>query len=169
MQNLSTTYAGEIRECDEIFVPAGLAFTALIDARDIGRVAAGVFGGSDHVRRSYTLSGEQSLTYTKIARILTAELGRNIRYAGPSEQEYLASLAAKGLPADYVDVQKMIYRVVRWNISAFPSHTVSRQSAIAMADQPTSTLDRASEGQLIRICALSPTENHRLQTSAGSM
>jgi uncharacterized protein YbjT (DUF2867 family) len=124
MQNLSTTYAAEIRELDEIYVPAGRSLTAFIDARDIGRVAAVVFTEPGHERKAYTLSGEQSLTYRRIARLLTTVLGREIRYSRPSEAEYLAHLTAQGKPADYIAVQKMIYRIVRFNVSAFPNRKI---------------------------------------------
>ncbi len=53
-------------------------------------------------------------------------LGRSITYTRPTEREYLGELAARGLPQDYIDVQKMIYRVVRWNVSAFPNHAVRK-------------------------------------------
>lgn len=124
MQNLSTTYADQIRDESRIVVPAGRSRTAFIDARDIGRVAATVFTTPGHLRRAYTLSGEQSLSYANVARIMTEALGRPISYARPSETEYLAELAAQGRPQDYIDVQKMIYRVVRLNVSAFPNRTV---------------------------------------------
>ena len=126
MQNFTTTYAAEIRERDRIFVPAGRAFTAFIDARDIGRVAAAAFTEPGHVRRAYTLSGERSLTYRQVARILTDVLGRPITYAAPTEEEYLAHLAGQGMPADYVAVQRMIHRVVRLNASALPNRAVRR-------------------------------------------
>ncbi|WP_022890587.1 SDR family oxidoreductase [Agromyces italicus] len=126
MQNLSTTYAVEIRERDEIFVPAGRSRTAFIDTEDIGRVAGAVFTSPGHLRKAYTLSGEQSVTYARVARILSDVLGRDIRYARPSEREYLARLEEQGAPADYLAVQKMIYRVVRFNVSAIPNHAVRR-------------------------------------------
>ncbi|GAA1846367.1 SDR family oxidoreductase [Agromyces salentinus] len=126
MQNLSTTYRDDIRGHDEIYLPAGRALTALIDARDIGRVAAVVFSEPGHLRKAYTLSGEQTLGYKKVARILSDVIGRSIRYARPTEKEYLARLAEQGRPADYIDVQKMIYRVVRFNISAIPNRTVRK-------------------------------------------
>lgn len=126
MQNLSTTYRQEIRDRNEIYVPAGRAFTAFIDARDIGTVAASVFTEEGHLRTAYTLSGEQTLTYQKIARILTDVLVRDIRYARPSERDYLYRLAEQGKSADYIAVQKMIYRIVRFNISAFPNRTVRK-------------------------------------------
>jgi uncharacterized protein YbjT (DUF2867 family) len=68
MQNLSTTYATEVRERGVVYVPAGRSFTAFIDARDIGRVAATTFTESGHTRKAYTLSGEQSLSYRDVAR-----------------------------------------------------------------------------------------------------
>lgn len=129
-QNLSTTYAKRIRQTGEIFVPAGGSRTAFIDARDIGRVAAAVLTSPGHLRNAYTLSGEESLTYDRVAAIMTGVLGRPIRYARPSEQEYLTALAAEGAPQDYLDVQKMIYRVVRLNISALPNRTVRRLTGV---------------------------------------
>lgn len=126
MQNLSTTYADEIRRISRIFVPAGGSRTALIDARDIGRVAAVTFDEPGHIGKAYTLSGEQSLSYRNVAAIVTEVLGREIVYARPSEREYLEKLAADGWPQDYIDVQKMIYRVVRLNVSAFPNRMVRK-------------------------------------------
>ena len=140
MQNLSTTYRDDIRNRDEIYLPAGHAFTALIDARDIGRVAARVFTEPGHLNKAYTLSGEQTLTYRTAARILSEVLGRTISYARPSEKEYLARLAKEGEPADYIDVQRMIYRVVRFNISALPNRTIRR-----LTGEPATTFREFAE------------------------
>jgi uncharacterized protein YbjT (DUF2867 family) len=126
MQNLSTTYADQIRDTSEIVVPAGRSHTAFIDARDIGKVAAAVLTSDGHLRRAYTLSGEQSLSYADVARIMSHALGRTITYTQPSEADYLSALAAQGWPDDYIAVQKMIYRVVRLNVSAIPNRTVRR-------------------------------------------
>lgn len=135
MQNLITAYADEIRERGEIVVPAGRARTAFIDARDVGRVAATVLTQPGHVRASYTLSGEQSLSYADVARTMTQVLGRPVRYTRPGEKDYLALLAAKGYPDDYIAVQRMIHRVVRLNVSAFPNRAVRR-----LTGEPATTL-----------------------------
>jgi uncharacterized protein YbjT (DUF2867 family) len=137
MQNLSTTYARSIRDTGEIYVPAGRSHTAFIDARDIGRVAATVLTEPGHQRKAYTLSGEQSLTYSRVARIMTDVLDRPIRYPRPSEADYLRRLADEGFPADYLEVQKMIYRVVRLNVSAFPNRTVRR-----LTGQPATSFEQ---------------------------
>jgi uncharacterized protein YbjT (DUF2867 family) len=126
MQNLSTTYAAEIRDRSEIAVPAGRARTAFIDTDDVGRVAAHVLTEPGHLGKAYTLSGEQSLNYDDVARLLTAELGRKITYTRPSADEYAEMLSARGMPQDYIDVQAMIYRVVRMNVSALPNRKICR-------------------------------------------
>lgn len=126
MQNLSSTYAERIQRDGELYVPAGRAFTAFIDARDVGAVAAAVLTEPGHVGNAYTLSGEQPLTYRQVAAIMTDVLARPIRYARPSEDDYLASLAAEGAPDDYIQVQKMIHRVVRRNVSALPNRSIRR-------------------------------------------
>ncbi|WP_241978641.1 SDR family oxidoreductase [Cryobacterium sp. TmT2-59] len=135
MQNLATTYAGPIRERGEIFVPAGRSRTAFIDARDVGRVAATTLSEPGHIGKKYTLSGEQSLSYRNVAAIMSDVLGRPIRYTRPHEDEYLAQLAADDLPEDYIAVQKMIHRVVRLNISAFPNRTIRH-----LTGRPATTL-----------------------------
>lgn len=135
MQNLATTYARPIRERGEIFVPAGRSRTAFVDARDVGRVAATTLSEPGHIGTAYTLSGEQSLTYRDVAAIMTDVLGRPIRYARPSEGVYLTQLAADNLPDDYIAVQKMIHRVVRLNVSAFPNHTIR-----TLTGRPATTL-----------------------------
>jgi len=124
MQNLSAVYAEQIRDTGEIVVPAGRSRTAFIDARDIGKVAATVFTSVGHLRRAYTLSGEESLTYFQVAEIMSQVLGRPIRYTRPSEADYLHALATQGAPTEYIAVQKMIYRIVRLNISALPNRAV---------------------------------------------
>ena len=130
MQNLSSVYVADIRDHSEIRVPAGRARTTFIDARDVGRVAATVLSQPGHLGKAYTLSGEHSLSYFDVARIMTDVLGRPITYARPTEREYLAGLIAQGKPADYVAVQRMIYRVVRMNASALPNRKIHRLTGL---------------------------------------
>lgn len=140
MQNLSTTYRDDIRQRGEIFVPAGRARTAFVDTDDVGRVAARVLTEPGHLRKAYTLSGEQSLDYYGVARLLTSTLGYPVRYAAPTPAEYVERLTEQGASADFIAVQKMIYRVVRMNVSAFPNRTIRR-----LTGAPATTFARFAE------------------------
>lgn len=88
-QNLSTTHAADIRNLSQIIVPAGTGATAFVDATDVGAVAAAaLLDPSAHRRQAWTITGPRALTYTEIAAILTAELGRRIDYRRPGLLRY---------------------------------------------------------------------------------
>ena len=118
MQNLSTTYANDIKHNDEIFLPAGKGKAAFVDTRDIGAVVAKSLEDNSHVGKAYTLSGGESLDYYQVAEQLSAELKREIIYKNPSVGQYVEKLHADGVPEDFIKVQKMLYFVVRHNFSA---------------------------------------------------
>jgi len=85
---VSTTHA-DIRDHDQIIVPAGTGATAFVDAADVGAVAAAaLLDPSTHRNRAWTITGPEALTYVQVADILTAELGRRIRYAQPGLLRY---------------------------------------------------------------------------------
>lgn len=83
MQNLSTTHAPDIREKDEIMVPAGNGKTSFIDVRDIAAVAAKALTDSGYENEAYSLTGDEALTYSDVAEILSRVLGRKIVYRKP--------------------------------------------------------------------------------------
>src|SRR5918998_4556063 len=79
-QNLTTTHVSDVRDRDEIFVPAGDGATAFVDAHDVGAVAAAaLLDRTGHAGRAWTVTGPRALTYAEVAQILTNELGRPIR------------------------------------------------------------------------------------------
>lgn len=86
MQNLSTTHRTEIKDYNEIFVPAGHGRTSFVDVRDVGAVAALVLSSpvTEHLNRGYELTGSEALTYGEVADTLTKVLGRKITYRNPS-------------------------------------------------------------------------------------
>ena len=118
MQNLSTIYAADIKNNSELYLPAGNGKTAFIDVRDIGEVVATVMKKSEHIRKAYTLSGPEALTYWQVAGILSDVLQRNITYKNPNVKDYVQRLQSNQFPPDYINVQKMLYFVVRHNFSA---------------------------------------------------
>ena len=83
-QNLTTVHGDAIRRFGELVMPAGRGRTAFIDAVDVAEVAALVLADPrPHAGRAYTLTGSESLTYGEVAGIMTAVLGRPIRYRQP--------------------------------------------------------------------------------------
>ena len=127
MQNLSTTHAPEVRELDEIWVPAGrTSRTAHVDARDVAAIAARALVEPGHEGMAYTPTGPAALTYDEIAAMLTSELGRPIRYANPGFLAYWRRMRRRGMPRTMVGVTLGIYTAARMGMAAGLSDDVER-------------------------------------------
>lgn len=115
MQNLTTTHLTDIRDRDEIMVPAGRGATAFVDAADVGAVAAAALLDPERHRNcAWTPTGPAALTYTEIAQTLSDTLGRPIRYPSPGALRY-ARHARRTLHMTWgmVAVTTAIYTVAR--------------------------------------------------------
>ena len=125
-QNLSTTHLTDIRDRDEIVVPAGRGATAFVDAEDIGAVSAvALLDPPSHANIAHTVTGSEALSYQQVAQILSAELGRPIRYARPGIVRYLRhARRTLGMPWGMVLVTAAIYTTARLGMAANLSDTV---------------------------------------------
>ncbi|GAA4730518.1 SDR family oxidoreductase [Isoptericola chiayiensis] len=119
-QNLSTTHAADVRDRDEIVVPAGGGATAFVDADDVGAVAAAaLIDRAGHAGAAWTVTGPRSLTYEQVAQILTDELGRPIRYTRPGMLRYARHARRRlGMPWPMVAVTTAIYTTARLGLAA---------------------------------------------------
>ncbi|MDO5736077.1 MAG: NmrA family NAD(P)-binding protein [Propionibacteriaceae bacterium] len=126
-QNLSTIHAGDVRDRNNILVPAGRGATAFVDANDVGAAAAvALLHPDEHVNRAWTLTGPRALTYGQVAGILTTELGRPIHYRRPGVLRY-ARHARKVLGMEWgmVGVTIAIYTAARLGLAAGLTDEVS--------------------------------------------
>ncbi|RYV49571.1 NmrA family NAD(P)-binding protein [Pengzhenrongella frigida] len=119
-QNLSTTHVSDVRDRNEIVVPAGRGATAFVDADDVGAVAAAaLLDPAAHRNTAWTITGPEALTYDEVARILTAELGRPIRYARPGVLRYARHARQNlGMGWGMVAVTSAIYTTARLGMAA---------------------------------------------------
>lgn len=115
MQNLSGIHALEIRENNELFVPAGKSRTSFIDASDIGLAIATVLHDPVQYRNTaHTLTGPEALDYDQIAGILSEVTKRTIRYRKPSFVSYwIRYVFKRKLDINYVNVTLALYFMTR--------------------------------------------------------
>ena len=119
-QNLSTTHAADIRDRNEILVPAGGGATAFVDVDDVGAVAAAaLLDPAPHAGRAWTVTGPRALTYAQVADILTTELGRPITYPRPGIWRYARHAhRVLRMPWPMVAVTTAIYTTARLGLAA---------------------------------------------------
>lgn len=115
MQNLSGIHSVEIRENNEILVPAGKSKTSFIDAADIGLAIATVLINSEKYKNTtHTITGPEALDYYQIADILSEVTGRKIEYSKPGFLKYRNHYIKKrGLDKKYVNITMALYLMTR--------------------------------------------------------
>ena len=114
MQNLSTTHRDEIKNENEIYVPAGKGRTSFVDARDIAEVAFTLLSGAQHLNKSYELTGSEALSYLEVAEILSDVLKKPVAYRNPSLLSFIWRNWRKHKNLSFVLVMAIIYTTARF-------------------------------------------------------
>ena len=119
-QNLVSVHGPALRRYGELTVPAGRGRTAFVDAHDVGDAAARVLlEPEQHAGRAYTLTGSEALTYGEVAGIMTAVLGRSVRYTQPGLLAYAVRARRDlGLSPALVAATSVIYTTARLGLAA---------------------------------------------------
>jgi len=124
-QNLSTVFAADIRDRDVIAVPAGRGRTAFVDTHDVAAVSvAALLDPPAHRRRVWTPTGP-ARTYDEVAAILTAELGRPIRYLRPGIATYARHARRQlRMPPSMIAITTVLHGTARVGLAAFETDDV---------------------------------------------
>ena len=117
MQNLSTTHRDDIRDGDQIFVPAGDGRTSFVDVRDVAAVAVKTLTEDGHRNKAYPLTGSEALTYGEVTQIFTNELGRPITYPRPGALAFALHMRARGMAWSFIAVMIGIYTTARLGLA----------------------------------------------------
>jgi uncharacterized protein YbjT (DUF2867 family) len=115
MQNVSGIHSVEIREKNQIFIPAGKSKTSFIDAEDIGLATAVLLHEPEKYKdTAHTITGPVALDYYEVAEVLSKVTGRKINYAKPGFLKYRSYYIKKrGLDKGYVNVTVALYFMTR--------------------------------------------------------
>ncbi|MGW2302502.1 hypothetical protein [Streptomyces sp. NPDC001809] len=87
-------------------------------------VAAHALTSDQLVRRAVTPTGSTALTYTQAAELLSAELGRSVRYAAPSPVAFWRHRRALGTTRAETGVMLALYSACRFNLAAGVTHDI---------------------------------------------
>ena len=87
MQNM-LMYAGSIARTNSFALPLGTAKTAMIDARDVGEVAAVVLSGEVHAGQAYRLTGPTMMDFHEVAARIGEVLERPVAYVAQSPEAF---------------------------------------------------------------------------------
>jgi uncharacterized protein YbjT (DUF2867 family) len=98
MQNMVIYNRASITTQNAFYGSQGKGQVSHIDIRDIAAVAVKTLTEDSHLRKVYTLTGPEALSNTRIAEILSANLGREISYVDLTPDQMKQALLAAGTP-----------------------------------------------------------------------
>jgi uncharacterized protein YbjT (DUF2867 family) len=125
-QNLGGAYRADIRDRDELYVPAGRGSVAFVDVRDVGELAARTFAEPGLRRQAWSLTGPVAVSFDQVAAALSATLGRPIRYRAASVPGYAAHLRRQRMPWMQVLVQTVLHIGLRFGNAAHVDPALGR-------------------------------------------
>jgi uncharacterized protein YbjT (DUF2867 family) len=103
----------------------GAGRLGMIDARDVGAVAAGIATApAPHVARTYWLTGPELISYAGVAAALSAVLGRPITYRELSSEEDKEAMIRAGLPEPVAEMNAQAFSMVAGGDAAWITEDV---------------------------------------------
>lgn len=86
-------------ETGALFGSAGTGVVAAAARKDYAEAAAAVLLADDQAGKVYELGGDERLTYSELADVISSVLGKPVSYKDLPQSEYAAVLEGAGLPA----------------------------------------------------------------------
>lgn len=126
MQNLNTNHREEIKQRNELFIPAGKSKTSFIDTRDIGRVAAITLINEKYNYKAFTLTGNVAINYYEVADIMTEVLGRKILYKNPGLLRFRKERISRGTPKAFATVMMFLYLMTKLGTAKEITHDLEK-------------------------------------------
>lgn len=113
MQNLNSNHREEIKERNELFIPAGKSKTSFIDTRDIAKATAITLVEEKYKNQGITLTGKTALDYYEVADIMSKALGRKIEYINPGLLKFRQERIKRGTPKEFANVMMFLYLMTK--------------------------------------------------------
>ena len=138
-QNFSEGFLADGVIAGEVVLPVTSVAEPFIDVDDIADAAAVALTEDGHVGQLYELTGPRLLTFREATAEVARATGREIRYVEVPTDDYIAGVAADGLPQELVGLVAELFTKVLDGRNAYLTDGVSR----ALGRQPRDFADYA--------------------------
>jgi uncharacterized protein YbjT (DUF2867 family) len=115
-QNFGNFDRESIQNHHILFAPVGDGVTPFISSKDIGASVAALLIQDEYSQQTFTLTGNEALSYYQVADILSEILGTTITYTNPDEKSYRATLINNGVPNDIANYLTQVYSLIRLGV-----------------------------------------------------
>jgi uncharacterized protein YbjT (DUF2867 family) len=137
MENLIYPHGKDLKENNQIIVPAMKSKTSFIACKDIGHVCGECLINTDqHKNAAYTITGPEALNYYDVANIFSKILNRKITYTNPNMKSYATHMIENGFDKSYVKITKLLYFMTRLGTAKHITNKVTE-----ILKRPATTLE----------------------------
>lgn len=105
---------------------------SFIDVRDIAAVATKLLINSNedekkyHINKMYDITGQEALSYSQVAEILTNEIGKKISYVDVTEDAARKGMKEIGMNDWSIDILIELFRIIKAGYGVETTTTVER-------------------------------------------
>jgi uncharacterized protein YbjT (DUF2867 family) len=132
MQNFVTQFGHTIRTQNTFYIPAGDAKMSFIDARDIAMITVGILTNNSHEasqqhnNKTYNITGQDALSYSQVADILSNEVGKKISYIDVSEDDARKGMKQIGVDNWSINIMLELFKIIRAGYGSETTNVVER-------------------------------------------
>lgn len=137
----------------EVALPVGDIVEPFVDADDVAEVATAALTENGHQGQVYEMSGPRLLTFSDAVGEVARASNRDVRFTTVSLEEFVATLAAQGVPADLRDLTRYLFTDVLDGRNAHLTDGVQR----ALHREPRDFTDYARDAAAAGAWAGTPT------------
>lgn len=125
MQNFSEgPYLASIRNEDAIYSNTGAGRVSFIDAFDIASAALTVLTAPEAGNRDYVLTGDETISYDRVAEIISEVCGRRIVHGRISTEEMAERFVERGIPEATAKLLASGYATIADGLADWTTDTV---------------------------------------------
>lgn len=106
MQNFVNYFDQTIKNQNAFYIHSGNVNVSFVDVRDVAAVAVKLLinNGSQYENKAYGITGQDALSYSQAARIISKVIGRKISYIDISEEDARKGMKEAGMNDWLIDV-----------------------------------------------------------------
>lgn len=136
MQNVLVMFPTILSEAT-IYAPAGDGRISMVDAGDVGAVAAAVLTGGGHEETTYVVTGPEPLSLAEVATRVSPAAGREVGYVDLPPEQARRAMMAHGTREPFADALLGLFQFVKDGHAAVVTDAVA-----TIARRPPRTLDQ---------------------------
>jgi uncharacterized protein YbjT (DUF2867 family) len=124
MQNFVNFLSQMIREQGSFYLPAGDGKVSFVDIRDIAAVAVQALTNNYHSKKTYTITGQEAISYEDAAKILSEQVSKNISYVNVSEEQTREGMKSMGMNEWFINSMMELYDITRMGYASQVSSAI---------------------------------------------